>query len=132
MAPSASKGVVFGISEARLPSSSRRRPERTRALILTGTFSFTGSRTTWTATLPSCGRAWYLSWVSYALDAAARPMAELGRAARSAGSGATLRGLLLGAVDTPARHVGAHERQPGHGARHSHRRSRSTCGRSCR
>ena len=55
------KAVIFGMSEGG-PAAivfAATRPERTRALILTGTFPFTGSPggTTSTATRPSCGRA---------------------------------------------------------------------------
>ena len=55
------KAAVFGMSEGGPAAMvfAATRPERTRALILAGTFAFSGlpGGTTWTATRPSCGRA---------------------------------------------------------------------------
>ena len=88
------KAAVFGISEgARRPSVRGRRPERTRALILYGSFAFitAAAGTTWSATRPSCRRACYRSWVrstrrrrsrSSACRKSAAPPARRGAAAQ--------------------------------------------------
>ena len=118
------KAVIFGISECGAAAIvfAATRPQRTRALILTGTFPFTGwpGGTTSTATRPSCERAWYPSWVrttrprrSSSPDAGTQPRRPLGVGQRCGTRGSA----AVGAVATPARHVGAHEREPGDGER---------------
>ena len=118
------KAAIFGMSEGG-PAAivfAAKRPERTRALILAGTFSFTGTgRTTSSATRPSCGSAWYPRWVRNTRRRQRSSSAgrELGRAAGSAwGSGAALRCLLPSVRSTrPARHFGTDVCEPGDGAR---------------
>ena len=94
------KAVVFGISEGG-PAAivfAARRPERTRALILTGTFSFTGVGWDDMDRDPAELRARLVPELGEDYTPSTQQLArwqELGRAARSAwGSGATLRGLL--------------------------------------
>ncbi len=58
------KAAVFGMSEGgpQAMMFAAKRPERTRALILYGSFAFVPAGragTTWIATRPSCGRATY-------------------------------------------------------------------------
>ena len=140
--PSASKVPCFsGLSEGG-PAAivfAATRPERTRALILTGAFAYSFADG-WddlerdpaelrARLVPELGEDYTPS-----VEQLAR-WQDLGRAIRSAwGSGEATKALLpSGPLDTLARHGGAHERQPGDGARGSSKRcSGSTCGRSCR
>ncbi len=93
------KAVLFGMSEGGPQAIvfAARRPERTRALILYGSFPcMTGLAvgTTWTATRPSCGRA-LLPELGEDYTPSTEQIArlqEMVRAARSAwGSGATVK-----------------------------------------
>ena len=108
------QAVVFGLSDGGFASIvfAATRPERTRALILAGTYSFLGLRrggTTSSATRPSCGRAHVPELgedYTPSMEQIAR-MQEFGRAVRSGwGSGATF-SISAPSVRsiTPARHV---------------------------
>ena len=93
------KAVVFGISEGGPAAMvfAATRPERTRALILAGTFSFTGvaGGTTSSATRPSCGRATFPSWVKTICRRWSRSPASRKLAAPSARRGAAVRQLSM-------------------------------------
>ena len=122
--PSASEKPLFSVLSEGGPASivfAARRPERTRALILYGTFPFVGFGWDDVDRDPAEVRARLLPELGedYTPSTSSSPASqEFGRAVRSAwGSGAALKCLAaVGPVDTPARNVGAHERQPGDGA----------------
>ena len=91
------KAAVFGMSEGgpQAIMFAAKRPERTRALILYGSFAFvpaSAAGTTWNATRPSCGRA-YLPELGEKYTPSTKQigrMQEMVRVARSAwGSGET-------------------------------------------
>ena len=118
------KAVIFGLSEGGPAAMvfAATRPERTRALILTGTFPYWGFAG-WddmdrdpaelrARLVPELGEDYTPSTEQLAR------LQEFGRAVRSAwGSGAAAKHLpAVGPVDTPARNVGAHVREPGDGA----------------
>ena len=135
------KAVLFAVSEGG-PAAivfAATRPERTRALILHGTFAYS-RRAGWDDIDrdPAELRARVLAELGEDYTPSTEQIArvqEFVRAVRSAwGSGAALKCLrAVGPVDTPARNVGAHVREPGDGAGDSRsERSGSTCGRSCR
>ena len=119
--------VLFGVSEGG-PASivfAATRPERTRALILADSYSFLGADG-WDDVEcdPAELRARFVPELGEDYTPSAEQIArmqEIGRAVRSAwGSGATLKQSLLPSASARlrlARHVGAHVRQPGDGAR---------------
>ena len=94
------KAVIFGISEGGAAAIvfAATRPERTRALILTGTFPFTGSGWDDVDRDPAEMRARLVPELGEDYTPSTEQLArwqELARAARSAwGSGAALKGLL--------------------------------------
>ena len=94
------KAVIFGISEGGAAAIvfAATRPERTRALILTGTFPFTGSGWDDVDRDPAEMRARLVPELGEDYTPSTQQLArwqELSRAARSAwGSGAALKGLL--------------------------------------
>ena len=117
------KAVIFGLSEGGPAAMvfAATRPQRTRALILTGTYAFTGFAG-WddmdrdpaelrAPVVPEMGEDYTPSTEQIARNQnSAAPSARRGAAVRHSKVAA------VGAVDTPARNVGAHERQPGDGA----------------
>ena len=117
------KAVLFGGSEGGPAAMvfAATRPERTRALILYGTFRIRwrrvgrhGPRPGRAAGAPPCP-----SWVRTTRRRRSSSPASRNSAAPSARGGAAVRhsgSAAVGPVDTPARHVGAHVREPGDGA----------------
>ncbi len=135
------KAAVFGMSEGGPQAMvfAAKRPERTRALILYGSFAFVPRRG-WDDLDrdPAELRARVLAELGEDYTPSTEQIArmqEIGRAVRSAwGSGAAAKCMVpVGPVDTPARPCSsACARARGWCERQSNRRSGSTCGRSCR
>ena len=117
------KAAIFGMSEGG-PAAivfAAKRPERTRALILAGTFSFTGTGSDdlecdpaelRERLVPEMGEEYTPSTEQLPL-AGTRPRRGLGVGQRC---GAQV-SAAVGAVDTPARHFGTDVCEPGDGAR---------------
>ena len=118
------QAVIFGVSEGGPAAMvfAATRPERIRALILTGTLAYHGFAG-WDDIErdPAELRARFLPELSEDYTPSTEQIAryqEFGRAARSAwGSFGTQSSAAAGAVDTPARNIAAHARQPVDGAR---------------
>ena len=119
------KPVVFGMSEGGPQAIvfAAKRPERTRALIVYGSFSFLPGGSSWDDLDrdPAELRARYLPEFGgevHAVDEPDRPLAGNGpRCPLGVGQRRNSEVLVpVGPLDAPARNVRAHERQPGDAA----------------
>ena len=103
------KPVLFAMSEGgpQAIEFAAKRPERTRALILYGSFAFmqgASGGTTWIATRPSCGRAPLPSWVRTTRRRLSRSPAPRNSSAPPARRGGAVQ-QPSGGSRRPARHA---------------------------